>query len=100
MDAKDSDSDSGVAKILIVDDEEDVRKVLGFALQDSDAYRIYEACDGIAAQGILQRQSIDVVVTGRGAPTELIDIADTVTEMKPIKHAFDSGKVAKKGVDY
>jgi cob(I)alamin adenosyltransferase len=40
-----------------------------------------------------------VVVTGRGAPPALIEIADTVTEMRPIKHAFDAGVKAQKGVE-
>jgi cob(I)alamin adenosyltransferase len=39
------------------------------------------------------------VVTGRGAPLELIEIADTVTEMRPIKHAFDAGVQAQKGIE-
>ncbi len=39
------------------------------------------------------------VVTGRAAPQELIDIADTVTEMRPIKHAFDAGIRAQKGIE-
>ncbi|WP_295400622.1 cob(I)yrinic acid a,c-diamide adenosyltransferase [uncultured Thiocystis sp.] len=39
------------------------------------------------------------VVTGRAAPQDLIDIADTVTEMRPIKHAFDAGIMAQKGVE-
>lgn len=48
----------------------------------------------------LKVRPCDIVVTGRNAPQKLIDLADTVTEMNPIKHAFDEGKVAKKGVDY
>ncbi|MFK5915224.1 MAG: cob(I)yrinic acid a,c-diamide adenosyltransferase [Woeseiaceae bacterium] len=40
-----------------------------------------------------------VVITGRGAKEELIDIADTVTEMKDVKHAFRSGIKAQKGVE-
>lgn len=40
-----------------------------------------------------------VVITGRAAPTELIEIADTVTEMREIKHAFKSGIKAQKGVE-
>jgi cob(I)alamin adenosyltransferase len=39
------------------------------------------------------------VVTGRAALQDLIDIADTVTEMRPIKHAFDAGIMAQKGVE-
>lgn len=41
-----------------------------------------------------------VVVTGRDAPQSLIDIADTVTEMRNIKHAYESGFKAKSGIDY
>jgi len=40
-----------------------------------------------------------VVITGRGAPQPLIDIADTVTEMRPVKHAFDAGIKAQKGIE-
>lgn len=41
-----------------------------------------------------------VVVTGRNAPQQLIDLADTVTEMKVIKHAFkDQGIKAQKGIE-
>lgn len=40
-----------------------------------------------------------VIVTGRGAPQELIDIADTVTEMREVKHAFRAGVRAQPGVD-
>ncbi|MCK4864442.1 MAG: cob(I)yrinic acid a,c-diamide adenosyltransferase [Gammaproteobacteria bacterium] len=40
-----------------------------------------------------------VVITGRAAKDELIEIADTVTEMKDIKHAFRSGIKAQKGIE-
>ncbi len=40
-----------------------------------------------------------VVITGRAAKKELIDIADTVTEMKDVKHAFRSGIKAQKGIE-
>jgi cob(I)alamin adenosyltransferase len=43
---------------------------------------------------------VNVVATGRDAPSALIDIADTVTEMRNVKHAYDRGIVAKKGIDY
>ena len=41
-----------------------------------------------------------VILTGRDMIDDIIDIADTVTEMRKVKHAFDSGIVAKKGIDY
>lgn len=40
-----------------------------------------------------------VVLTGRGAPPELIEAADTVTEMREIKHAYHAGIQAQKGVE-
>jgi cob(I)alamin adenosyltransferase len=41
-----------------------------------------------------------VVITGRGAPPELIEIADTVTEMQVVKHAFKDGIMAQPGVEW
>jgi len=43
---------------------------------------------------------LSIILTGRSAPEKLIDIADTVTEMKEIKHAFNKGIRAKKGIEY
>ena len=43
---------------------------------------------------------VHVVITGRSAPAPLLDLADTVTEMTKIKHAFDQGKKAQLGVDF
>ncbi len=40
-----------------------------------------------------------VVITGRGAPPELIEVADTVTEMAVVKHAFQQGIKAQRGVE-
>lgn len=42
----------------------------------------------------------NVIITGRGCHRKLIELADTVTEMRPIKHAFDSGIKAQKGIDW
>lgn len=41
-----------------------------------------------------------VVITGRGAPEELIAIADTVTEMAVVKHAFKAGIAAQAGTEW
>ena len=45
-------------------------------------------------------EKVSVFATGRDAPQELIDIADTVTEMHKVKHAYDRGVVARRGIDY
>jgi cob(I)alamin adenosyltransferase len=44
--------------------------------------------------------SISVIVTGRDASDALIAAADTVTEMRKVKHAYDNGIAAKRGIDY
>ncbi len=41
-----------------------------------------------------------VIITGRDAPQAVVDVADTVTEMTQVKHAFEKGIPAKKGIDY
>ncbi|MEI2264334.1 cob(I)yrinic acid a,c-diamide adenosyltransferase [Erwinia sp. CGal63] len=41
-----------------------------------------------------------VIITGRGCHRELLDLADTVTEMRPHKHAFDAGIQAQQGIDW
>ena len=43
---------------------------------------------------------LHVILTGREAKPEIIEIADLVTEMKLIKHPFDSGIMAQKGIEF
>jgi cob(I)alamin adenosyltransferase len=45
-------------------------------------------------------EKLNIIITGRNAPQELIDVADTVSEMLPIKHAFEDGIQAQKGIEY
>lgn len=42
----------------------------------------------------------NVILTGRDADALLVEVADTVTEMRCVRHAFDSGIIAKKGIEY
>jgi cob(I)alamin adenosyltransferase len=44
--------------------------------------------------------STHVILTGRNAPKELIESADLVTEMIEVKHPFQKGTPARKGIDY
>ncbi|MGM3173199.1 cob(I)yrinic acid a,c-diamide adenosyltransferase [Dickeya lacustris] len=41
-----------------------------------------------------------VIITGRGCHRELLELADTVTEMRAQKHAFDAGIQAQQGIDW
>jgi len=43
---------------------------------------------------------VEIVLTGRGATEELIKMADLVTEMKNIKHPFDKGITARRGIEF
>ncbi len=43
---------------------------------------------------------VELVLTGRGAPKELIDACDLVTEMLEVKHYFSSGVDARSGIEY
>lgn len=53
------------------------------------------------ARAISERApSINVILTGRQAPPELIEVADTVTEMVKIRHPYDRGILARAGIDY
>jgi cob(I)alamin adenosyltransferase len=45
-------------------------------------------------------ETTNVILTGRDAPQQIIDVADTVTEMRKVKHPFDRGVQARRGIDY
>lgn len=45
-------------------------------------------------------QHMSVIITGRGCHRTLQEMADTVTEMRPVKHAFDAGIQAQQGIDW
>ena len=45
-------------------------------------------------------EGVSLVLTGRDAPAWMIDLADTATEMTKLKHAYDAGIAAKKGIDF
>ncbi len=55
-----------------------------------------EVLDEIA----VRREMLHVVVTGRGAPPELIELADLVTDMGAVKHPFRSGIKPQKGIEF
>jgi cob(I)alamin adenosyltransferase len=44
--------------------------------------------------------NVEVVITGRKTPEEIIEIADLVTEMKEVKHPYQKGIEARRGIEY
>lgn len=87
---------------------EDARRMLGdekydLVLLDELTYMLtygyldkQKVLDAIAGRPSAQH----VVVTGRNASRELVEMADTVSEINSVKHAFDAGVRVQKGVDY
>jgi cob(I)alamin adenosyltransferase len=43
---------------------------------------------------------VNVIATGRDAPEALVEAADTVTEMRKVRHAYDRGVGARRGIDF
>ena len=47
-----------------------------------------------------RHEKMHVVLTGRGAHEKLVELADTVTEMRKVKHAFDADVPAQRGIEH
>jgi cob(I)alamin adenosyltransferase len=60
----------------------------------------YLDLDQVIADLLERSPQQHVVITGRGAPPELIEIADTVTQMDVVKHAFKAGIGAQAGIEW
>ncbi|WPC50549.1 cob(I)yrinic acid a,c-diamide adenosyltransferase [Klebsiella pneumoniae] len=101
---QDRDSDTAAclavwehARRLLADDQ------LDLVLLDELTYMV--AYDYLPLESVLSalrerpaHQS--VIITGRGCHRDIIELADTVSELRPVKHAFDAGIKAQMGIDY
>ncbi|HDS4186029.1 TPA: cob(I)yrinic acid a,c-diamide adenosyltransferase [Klebsiella quasipneumoniae subsp. similipneumoniae] len=101
---QDRDSDTAAclavwehARRMLADDQ------LDLVLLDELTYMV--AYDYLPLEAVLSalrerpaRQS--VIITGRGCHRDIIEMADTVSELRPVKHAFDAGIKAQMGIDY
>ncbi|MEM3444625.1 MAG: cob(I)yrinic acid a,c-diamide adenosyltransferase, partial [Thermoplasmata archaeon] len=45
-------------------------------------------------------ESVELVLTGRNAPQEILEVADLVTEMREVKHYYRKGILAREGIEY
>lgn len=85
---------SGAYDVVILDELNNALAIDSFPVDD-----VLPLADVL--QTIQNRPShVHLVVTGRSAKQELIDMADLVTEMKPIKHYYDEGIPAVLGVEF
>lgn len=78
----------GEVDVLVID-EGNIACSLGI-IEPSELLRAIEAAS----------PDVEVIITGRGAPDEIIERADLVTEMVARKHPYDNGVGARKGVDF
>ncbi len=62
----------------------------------------YGMLDPAKVAEVLKRrpEMVHVILTGRNAHPTLVDIADTVTEMREVKHAYQKGILAQRGIEY
>jgi len=85
------------AKKMLADPE------LDLVLLDELTYMIsyhYLEIDEVLAAINNRPEHQSVIITGRACHRKLLDIADTVSEVKPIKHAFEAGIKAQEGIDF
>lgn len=67
---------------------------------------VYCIAEGLARlediKRVVERKdaAVELVLTGRGASEELMELADLVTEMRNVKHPFDKGVQARRGIDF
>ena len=53
------------------------------------------------AEALKQKpEQVHVILTGRNAHPSIVELADTVTEMKQVKHAYEKGVLAQRGIEY
>ena len=62
----------------------------------------YKMLDAEKVAGVLRRkpEMLHIILTGRSAHPTILELADTVTEMREVKHAYQKGILAQRGVEY
>jgi cob(I)alamin adenosyltransferase len=62
----------------------------------------YGMLDPVQVVETLQKkpEQVHVILTGRNAHPTIVELADTVTEMKQVKHAYERGVMAQRGIEY
>lgn len=81
-------AESGEYDLLILDE---LAYALDYGLLDVD-----EVCSFLKSKP----RRLSLVITGRNAPPKLVELADTVTDMRVVKHPYEHGRRAMKGIEY
>lgn len=77
----------------------------GYDIVILDEINVAMAC-GLLAPGDVaafltaEKRSVEIILTGRYAPPEIIAVAHLVTDMQEVKHPYQSGVAARQGIDY
>ena len=67
----------------------------------NNAYSLELIDRELADRIVLQKpQKVELILTGRNPDRKFIDIADYVSEIKAVKHPYESGVIARKGIEY
>src|SRR4051812_13863081 len=75
----------------------------GVIVLDEINYAIsYKMLDPDKVADVLKRkpEMVHVILTGRNAHPTIVELADTVTEMREVKHAYQKGILAQRGIEY
>jgi cob(I)alamin adenosyltransferase len=79
---------SGKWDLVILDE---INYAIGYGMLDPE----------VVAQALQQKpEMVHVILTGRNAHPTIVDLADTVTEMRQVKHAYEKGVEAQRGIEY
>jgi cob(I)alamin adenosyltransferase len=80
--------DSGDWDLVILDE-------INYAI----SYKMLDA--GVVAEALKAKpEMVHVILTGRNAHPSLVELADTVTEMREVKHAYQKGILAQRGIEF
>ncbi len=87
------------AKAKALMEDEDIRLIVLDELNIALRYG-YLSVEEVSTALSGRRSNLHIVITGRNAPSALVEIADLVTEMTPVKHHFDAGVKAQAGIEF
>ncbi len=65
-----------------------------------DKFILKQMGRGFVKVGAEKPEMVHVILTGRNAHPTIVELADTVTEMRQVKHAYEKGVMAQRGIEY